>query len=248
MHRLLSTCLLGTLPLLGLFGAALPAQAQSYGYADQGTIRCESNDSRQQVCATGWRDAQLVRQLSKTQCVEGRNWGSRNGNIWVSNGCRAEFTAARGQWGNSNQFGGPGSTIRCESNDNRQRACNTGWRNAQLVRQLSKTQCVEGRNWGTDDGRVWVSGGCRGEFAEARGRGRGNGGGYGNGHWNDGQNQLVTCSSDDNRQRTCNWNQRGRPVVVEQLSRTQCVEGRNWGYDRDQIWVTGGCRARFGGR
>ena len=218
-----------------------------------GVIRCESNDNRQRVCNTGWRGATLVRQLSDTRCIEGRNWGSNNGSIWVSGGCRAEFTEGRGGWGgggNWNGNNGNAGTIRCESNDNRQRVCNTGWRRATLVRQLSNTRCIEGRNWGASNGSVWVSGGCRGEFAEGRG-----GGGWGgsNGHWSDNQygtsNYMVECSSNDNRPRSCPWERRqGRPVVVQQLSSTQCVEGRNWGYNGNSLWVSGGCRARFGSR
>ncbi|MCD9086192.1 DUF3011 domain-containing protein [Stenotrophomonas sp. SY1] len=214
-----------------------------------GTIRCESNDSRQRVCNTGWRSATLVRQLSNTQCVQGRNWGSGNGSVWVSGGCRAEFTEGRGSgggWGGGN--GGNFGTIRCESNDSRQRVCNTGWRRATLVRQLSNTQCIEGRNWGSGNGRVWVSGGCRAEFAEGRGSGGGWGGGN-SGGWGSGSNYMVECASDGNRMRSCAWDRRqGRPVVIQQLSNTQCIEGRTWGYNGNSLWVNGGCRARFGTR
>ncbi len=212
------------------------------------TIRCESNDNRQRVCNTGWRGAVLVRQLSNTQCVEGRNWGSSNGSVWVDNGCRAEFAEGRGGnwgggWGGGNA--GNGDTIRCESNDNRQRVCRTDWRRATLVRQLSKSQCIEGRSWGSSNGAVWVSDGCRAEFAEGRGGGWGGGG---NGNWG-GSNYSIECSSEDNRMRSCAWERRqGRPVLIQQLSRTQCVEGRNWGYNGNSVWVNGGCRARFGAR
>lgn len=214
------------------------------GNGNAGTIRCESNNNRQQVCNTGWRGAILTRQLSSTRCVEGQNWGSNNGSIWVSNGCRAEFSEGRGGgWGGGwNGGGGNGATIRCESNDNRQRVCNTGWRRTVLVRQLSNTQCIEGRNWGSSNGNVWVSNGCRAEFGEGRG-----GGGWGGG--NGGNNYTVECSSDSNRMRTCGWDRRqGRPVIVQQLSDTRCVEGRNWGYNGDSLWVNAGCRARFGTR
>jgi len=210
------------------------------GNGNVGTIRCESNDNRQRVCNTGWRRARLVRQLSKTQCIEGRNWGSGNGSVWVNNGCRAEFAEGRG---NSNgNWNGNAGTIRCESNDNRQRVCNTGWRRATLVRQLSKTQCIEGRNWGSGNGSVWVNNGCRAEFTEARGHGWGNSQGQIN-------NYTVSCSSEDNRMRSCAWDRRaGRPVLIQQLSKTTCIEGRNWGYSGNSLWVNNGCRARFGNR
>ena len=209
------------------------------------TIRCDSNSNRQQVCNTGWRSAVLVRQVSDTRCVEGRNWGSNNGSVWVNGGCRAEFAEGRGGGGWGGVNAGNGQTIRCESNDNRQRVCRTDWRRATLVRQLSKSQCIEGRSWGSSNGAVWVSDGCRAEFAEGRGGGWGGGG---NGNWG-GSNYSIECSSDDNRMRSCAWERRqGRPVLIQQLSRTQCVEGRNWGYNGNSVWVNGGCRARFGAR
>ena len=38
-----------------------------------------------------WKGAQLTKQLSKTPCVEGHNWGWDQRGVWVSRGCRAEF-------------------------------------------------------------------------------------------------------------------------------------------------------------
>ncbi|WP_449467504.1 DUF3011 domain-containing protein [Stenotrophomonas humi] len=216
----------------------------SAGGGNGGNIRCESNKNRQQTCRTGWRrDAVLVRQLSDTRCVEGRNWGSNNGTIWVNGGCRGEFAEGRhgGNWGGGGS-GGNNGTLRCESNSNRPQTCNTGWRRgAVLVRQLSDTRCIEGRNWRSGNGTIWVSGGCRGEFAEAR-----NGSGWGGGG---SSNYIVDCASDGIRVRSCAWDRRqGRPVIVQQLSSMPCTEGRNWGYNGNSLWVNGGCRARFGTR
>ena len=216
------------------------------GPGNSGTVRCESQDNRERVCNTGWRSARLSRQISGTTCTEGRNWGSRNGTVWVSGGCRAEFVEGRGNGGNWGGGGGTGATIRCESQDNRERTCNTGWRNATLVRQISGTACVEGQTWGVRNGAVWVNRGCRGEFAEARG---GSGGNWGGGGGGGNSNYSVTCSSNDKRQQTCAWDARqGRPALVQQLSGTACVEGRSWGYNNGSLWVSGGCRARFGAR
>ncbi|MFS2044979.1 DUF3011 domain-containing protein, partial [Stenotrophomonas geniculata] len=85
-----------TLSLGALGTLALPAPS---AHAQSGVVRCESQNNRERVCNTGWRNAQLVRQLSGSDCDEGRTWGSRNGSIWVTNGCRAEFVEARGGWG-----------------------------------------------------------------------------------------------------------------------------------------------------
>ncbi len=208
------------------------------GGGNNGVVRCESNDNRQRVCTTGWRSARLSRQISGTRCVEGSNWGSRNGQVWVSGGCRADFVEGTG--GNWGPGGGSGQTIRCESQDNRERTCPTPWRNATLVRQISGSSCVQGQTWGMRGNTIWVNRGCRGEFAESRGNWGGGGGGG---------NYSVTCSSNDSRQQTCAWDSRqGRPVLVQQLSGSACVEGRSWGYRGGSLWVSNGCRARFGTR
>ncbi|RXD54945.1 DUF3011 domain-containing protein, partial [Xanthomonas perforans] len=181
--------------------------------------------------------------------------GSERGRIWVDNGCRGRFVDARsgGGWGGGYGPGGVGGiagTVRCESNDQRQNICDTGWRRANLVRQLSNTPCVEGRNWRQERGRIWVDDGCRGEFAQARGGG-GWDGGYGGRDDRPGNGYAITCASDDRRLRTCAWDGRyGRPVLTRQLSDTRCAEGRTWGYDdrRATVWVNDGCRARFEAR
>ncbi len=208
---------------------------------NQQAVTCSSNDRRRRECQTPFRGrAVLVENISSTACVEGRNWGSGSGMIWVDGGCRGRFAPAGG-WGAGGNVGNAGSTLRCESQDRRERTCPTpGWRGATLVRQLSSTRCVEGSNWGWRSGVLWVSNGCRGEFAAGRG-GWGSNAGPGN--------YSVSCSSENNRQRSCAWDRRqGRPVLVEQISKTRCVEGRNWGLEGNAIWVNGGCRARFGAR
>ncbi|MFC5570563.1 DUF3011 domain-containing protein [Lysobacter yangpyeongensis] len=194
-------------------------------------IRCESTDNRTRACRTPWSGpSRLSRQLSDTRCEEGRNWQSREGEVTVWNGCRAEFTQG---WGDAGQ----GGTIRCESANNRVANCDTPWRGrSQLVRQLSDTRCREGQNWSSGQGRVNVWAGCRGEFARG-GNWSGGGSGY-----------TVTCASENGRYTTCNWPPgHGRPRMVQQLSSQSCIEGRTWGMaGSNRIWVNGGCRARFG--
>lgn len=207
--------------------------AGGFGGGTGATINCGSVDNRYRECRTGFRQAVLSRKLSDARCTEGETWGQRNGTVWVDRGCRAEFTEAG--------FGSGNARVRCESVDNRYRECNTGFRgNAVLSRKLSDARCTEGESWGQQrNGSVWVDRGCRAEFAE------------GNGDWNPGGtgNYSVTCSSVNNRRASCAWNNRyGRPYVIQQLSSETCREGSTWGYAGNQIWVDGGCRARFGTR
>lgn len=133
-----------------------------YGNAYGGRFRCESIDNRERYCRADTRGGvQLVRQLSKTPCIRGRTWDYDRNGVWVSHGCRAEFQAGYG----GGYSPGQGQAIRCESVDNRQRYCRVDTRGSvQLVRQLSKTRCIQGVNWGWDRNGIWVDRGCRAEF------------------------------------------------------------------------------------
>jgi hypothetical protein len=200
-------------------------------------VRCESRNDRYVECQTGFRGPAVVaRNLSSTRCVDGVNFGSLAGAMWVNNGCRAVFV--EGRFAPPPVGGGGGAQINCDSRDDRYRECRTNFRGrAELVRQTSDQRCVEGRTWGNKPGVVWVNRGCRGVFGEARG-----GGSY------PGNDYSVTCNSDDGRRKSCAWNPReGTPRLIEQISQTPCIVGRTWGYDRrDGLWVERGCRARFG--
>lgn len=214
---------------------ATGAQAQ-YGAAGGGSIRCESDDGRARSCPTPWRGrSQLVRQLSNTACVEGRNWQSRGGQVSVDSGCRGEFTSRRDDM---RPPVGNGATVRCESENGRVRTCPTAWRGrSQLVRQISGNACIEGRSWQSRGGQITVSGGCRGEFAAERGGGPVGGGGG-----------SIRCESDDNRSRTCTTPWRGQSVLLRQVSGSPCIEGRTWQGRGGQVTVNGGCRGEFGPR
>jgi len=57
------------------------------------------------------------------------------------------------------------TTIRCESSEGRRSECAIPRGSAvRLVRVLSQAPCREGRSWGHDDRRIWVTEGCRAEF------------------------------------------------------------------------------------
>ena len=68
-----------------LFIAAPSVQADEF-------VSCESADSRYRSCTlpnAGF--VTLERQLSKTACRQGRTWDYNRREIWVDDGCRAEF-------------------------------------------------------------------------------------------------------------------------------------------------------------
>ena len=203
--------------------APAPAQAQ---LLSKDRVRCESKDGRRETCDTKWPgQSELTKQLSDTRCVEGRTWGASAGKVWVDNGCRAEF--------------GPrfaGKEVRCESSDGKYKTCGKDlYGNADLIRQLSSTACTEGRTWGLRNGTIWVDKGCRGVFRVGESSGT----------------HSMTCSSENGRRTTCAWDRkRGTPKLLETLSKSPCVNGKSWGYDKKagKVWVDEGCRARFGVR
>ena len=137
-----------------------------YGQGQGNIVRCDSDDGRYNRCTFPGRGrAELVRQVSRSPCIEGRSWGSENGAVWVTQGCRGEFAVRRGGGWNRPDYGYGGRVFRCESSDGRYVECAANTRaGVQLVRQLSRASCIEGRSWGYGRNGIWVAQGCRAEF------------------------------------------------------------------------------------
>ena len=57
---------------------------------------------------------------------------------------------------------------------------------------------------------------------------------------------TVLCESRGGGYRECYSGFQDSPQIVEQLSGSNCVEGRTWGHRPGAIWVSKGCRAVFG--
>jgi Protein of unknown function (DUF3011) len=56
---------------------------------------------------------------------------------------------------------------------------------------------------------------------------------------------TVNCESRNNSYQRCPISQAGYVRLSRNLSRSDCVKGRNWDFDRREIWVDDGCRAQF---
>jgi len=57
---------------------------------------------------------------------------------------------------------------------------------------------------------------------------------------------VVQCESRDYQYQFCPIPANtSRVVLLEQRSRSACIEGRSWGWDRRGIWVSGGCEGVF---
>lgn len=196
--------------------------------AAQATFRCESQDGNFTECRViGGGNLVLTRQLSDTTCVEGRNWGVRNGRVWVDDGCRAEFSIVPVTTAPSIPLE---QMVRCESHDNRTSHCVADTAaGVRLVRQLSDSSCEYGRDWGYDARGVWVTNGCRAEFASRAPM----------------QARLVVCESQNNGREHCRADTSLGIALSRQISDNPCVLGRSWGYDENGIWVDHGCRGEF---
>lgn len=146
----------------------------------------------------------------------------------------------------SAQYGG--TVIRCESRDYGDNYCPINTRGGvRLINQVSKSACYEGESWGYDRRGIWVTNGCEGEFAVGGG-GRYDGGGPRGGGGYDGPRRggrVIVCESRDYRYNYCPVRVRRDVDMINQISSTECRQGRTWGYDRNGIWVDRGCGAEF---
>ncbi|MEO6264601.1 MAG: DUF3011 domain-containing protein [Luteimonas sp.] len=166
------------------------------------------------------------------------------GLLFVLAGGLAADAAAAPQYapyGNGYPSNQPDQTVRCESSNGRIRRCQIDTsRGVRLLRQLSDSACLQGRKWGYDRDGVWVTQGCRAEFAVG-GYGDTYGGAYADGN----PGQVFRCESSDGRRRQCATDTRGGVELVRQLSDAACVRGQTWGWDERGVWVDNGCRAEF---
>jgi hypothetical protein len=237
----------------GAASAATNANTSSAGASNQRTLICESQNGQYNYCqAQTQSNVQLRRRLSTAECIEGDSWGYDSAGIWVSDNCRAEFAygkAPASTLGNSSNTTAvkPAGSLTCESAGGARKTCaaNTQGK-VQLTRQISRTACVQNQTWGYDNSGIWVSGGCRAQFA------------YGiaqQAAMNTADSSAattstttrVTCESVGQDGKRCKIGDTSKTTVrlVQQLSRTACTQDDTWGVDNYSLWVTGGCRGVF---
>jgi Protein of unknown function (DUF3011) len=208
------------------------------------TISCSSDDGHRHYCPADTRGGvRLIKQRSGSACNQGYSWGFDRGGVWVDRGCRADFAIDSYQYRGS----APGSvgTISCSSDDGHRHYCNADSRGRiRLVRQRSESPCREGYSWGSDGRGIWVDHGCRADFEVAGGRGDRD---YDRGRddYRGGQDQVISCASDDMHRHYCQADTHGGVRLLKQRSDSSCRQGYSWGYDRRGIWVDHGCRADF---
>ena len=109
----------------------------------------------------------MTNQRRGSACIQGQTWGWENNRIWVDRGCRAEFLIADN--GGTYRDRGPSQAMRtltCESDSSRRSYCRADNRfGVSLTHEISRRKCVVNETWGSDRKGIWVSNGCRAEFA-----------------------------------------------------------------------------------
>ena len=128
------------------------------------TLTCESRNGRTRCPVDTSLGVRLAKRLSEHSCALGRDWGYDENGIWVTNGCRAEFTVTTSSYSPMTSAASRPSVL-CESKDGHRSFCpaDTAY-GVTLSRQLSDNDCIRNSTWGYDNGGIWVTKGCRGEF------------------------------------------------------------------------------------
>jgi len=209
------------------------AEPQQLARKQKNRVICESQNGGREVCpAETVKGVTLTRQLSQTACRQGENWGtdSERGTVWVDHGCRAEFHIGRNETP-ALPAAALDSIVPCESENNKRKDCKTDTSaGVQIVRQLSDNPCGFDREWGYDANGIWVTKGCRAEFA-VRGK--------------KALARAVTCESMNQARNHCEAETRFGVAIVRQLSESECALGKSWGFDETGVWVSEGCHAQF---
>lgn len=226
------------------------------GYGQSRTVRCESRDSRQARCRIdGAGDVRITRQLSRQQCIQGRNWSFTRNEIRVTGGCRAEFLVTarndrdddrygyddRGRYNDRGQHGRD-QVVRCDSRSQQRRTyCGSGYGNYQMI-GYRNGNCIQGRTFGQDQRGLWVSGNCSAQFRLVQDNDR-NRYGRGDGRHGD-QHDVVRCYPNSSGRTYCG-DANAHYSLRDPGSNRYCLEGRTWGTDQRGLWVSNPCQAEF---
>src|SRR5689334_2201606 len=57
---------------------------------------------------------------------------------------------------------------------------------------------------------------------------------------------IITCVSKQGERQVCKANTTAGVVLVRSTGDSECLLGKNWGYDDAGVWVSNGCGGEFG--
>lgn len=213
-------------------------------------VRCESYGFRRKSCPINLNGASvtLIHQLSNRPCQN--NWSYNRNEIWVENGCKADFHVYRN---NSGYPGHPGDDqnvilVECRSNGSNINYCNVPDLSAiELTEDLSFRNNCKG-NWGYASNGIWVRGGCHARFAVTPYRNLNNPGFPGSGG-NRPPNETFTikCKSRKYMKVFCDTNGPVRDAEMKrEISAGKYPCRGNWGVDsRGRLFVDNNCYGEF---
>lgn len=134
---------------------------------DSERFRLESVDGRRSSKRIDTRGGvRLIRKLSDADCREGRSWGYNSREVWVDDGCRAEFEVfnRRGEDINDGYEDDRWRYVKAESDGRLAKVYTDTGRAVSIFRRLSSSPCNFGRQWGFETDHIWVDDGCRALF------------------------------------------------------------------------------------
>jgi hypothetical protein len=235
-------CLL-VLFLFACLGAWRPSPAAAQAGS---VVTCESRGSSREQCRIPADvRVELTKHLSDTPCEQGRNWGVSSGYIWVSNGCRAEFTVTSAGYGGGG--GGNPGYGNANVNPNQLRACQTEADRRMSAYSYNQISVTGESRQGPIAYVRWRAGPATGLCSvHANGRvlsfttdnGPGGGG-------NPGVTTQITCESQRTDREQCTIPAGARVRLLKQLSTNACRLNDTYGQGPDYIWVSQGCRGQF---
>jgi hypothetical protein len=207
--------------------------------AQASTVRCESKGQAPVQCPIPPNaKVELARTLSQEACRQRHNWDVAANFVWVSGGCRADFTVTSVGYG-------PG-TGNASANPNQLRACRSeadrrmpAYSYDQIsVEPESREGSVAYVRWraGTATGLCAVHPNGRVlQFTTDAGGG-----------WNGaGTTTRIVCESRRTDREECRIPSGARIRLLRQTSQNPCRLNDTYGQGADYIWVAEGCRGEF---
>ena len=206
--------------------------------AQASTVRCESQGRGIVQCPIPANaKVELARPLSQEACRKGHNWDVAATFIWVSTGCRADFTVTPASvgpgYGNAN------------ANPNQLRACRSEADRRMPEYSYDRIEVEPESRQGNVAYIRWRAGRATGLCAVAA-NGRliqfttdAAGGGY------PGTTTSVVCESQRTERRECPIPHGARVRLVRQLSQNPCRLNDTYGQASGYLWVAEGCRGEF---
>ncbi|MDQ3137652.1 MAG: DUF3011 domain-containing protein [Gemmatimonadota bacterium] len=230
MHRL-TRCLvvLSLLAPISLLPTA-PLAAQTK------TVLCESRGGDRIQCGIEQNArVELTRNLSDTPCQQNRNWGVGPNYIWVTTGCRGEFTVTSAGFGGGT--GGPSASPRqvqvCRSEADRRLAAYSYYQiSAEPESRQGSLAYVRWRA-GTSSGLCAVA--ANGRIIQFTTDPAGN----------VGTTTRLTCESRSTDRQECAIPAGARMRIIRQIGQNPCRLNDTYGRGQSYIWVAEGCRAEF---